>query len=89
MTDSFAIQIFRDAMMMVLVISLPILVSGMLVGLIISIFQATTQIQEQSLAFVPKLITVLVVLAVLAPWFLNVVVGYTADVYAKIPLMVK
>ncbi|MFZ5650301.1 MAG: flagellar biosynthesis protein FliQ [Bacillota bacterium] len=89
MTDSFAIQIFRDAMMIVLVISLPILVAGMLVGLIISILQATTQIQEQSLTFVPKLIAIIVALVVLAPWISNVLVGYTAEVYAKIPLMVK
>lgn len=89
MTDSFAIQIFRDAMMIVLVISLPILVAGMLVGLIISILQATTQIQEQSLTFVPKLIATIVALVVLAPWISNVLVSYTAEVYSKIPLMVK
>ncbi|MFZ5648349.1 MAG: flagellar biosynthesis protein FliQ [Bacillota bacterium] len=89
MTDSFAIQIVRDALIMVLVISVPILVAGMLVGLIISILQATTQIQEQSLSFVPKLVAVLVVLVVLAPWILNVLVGYTEDIFAKIPLMVR
>jgi len=75
--------------MMVLVIAVPILVAGLLVGLIISILQATTQIQEQSLTFVPKLITVLVLLVVLAPWIINVLVGYTTDLYSKIPLMVK
>jgi len=75
--------------MMVLVIAVPILVGGMLVGLIVSILQATTQIQEQSLSFVPKLVTVLVILAVLSPWIINVLVGYTTDLYSKIPLMVK
>lgn len=89
MTDSLVIQIVRDALMMVLVIAVPILVAGLLVGLIISILQATTQIQEQSLTFVPKLITVLVLLVVLAPWIINVLVGYTTDLYSKIPLMVK
>ena len=75
--------------MMVLVIAVPILVAGLLVGLIVSILQATTQIQEQSLTFVPKLITVLVLLVVMAPWIINVLVGYTTDLYSKIPLMVK
>ncbi len=89
MTDSLVIQIVRDALMMVLVIAVPILVGGMLVGLIVSILQATTQIQEQSLSFVPKLVTVLVILAVLSPWIINVLVGYTTDLYSKIPLMVK
>ena len=75
--------------MMVLVIAAPILVAGLLVGLIISILQATTQIQEQSLTFVPKLIAVLVLLVVMAPWIINVLVGYTTELYLKIPLMVK
>ncbi|KJR98169.1 MAG: flagellar biosynthesis protein FliQ [Peptococcaceae bacterium BRH_c4a] len=89
MTDSLVIQIVRDALMMVLVIAAPILVAGLLVGLIISILQATTQIQEQSLTFVPKLIAVLVLLVVMAPWIINVLVGYTTELYLKIPLMVK
>lgn len=89
MTDSMVIQIVRDALMMVLIISVPILAGGLLVGLIISILQATTQIQEQSLTFVPKLIVVLVLLIVLAPWITNVLVGYTTDLYAKIPQVVK
>ncbi len=89
MTDSFIIQTVRDALMMVLIISTPILVGGMLVGLIISILQATTQIQEQSLTFVPKLIVVFILLIVLAPWIVNVMVGYTTELYAKIPAVVK
>ncbi|MCL5935248.1 MAG: flagellar biosynthesis protein FliQ [Firmicutes bacterium] len=89
MTDSLVIQIVREALMLVLIISVPILVAGMLVGFIISILQAATQIQEQSLSFVPKLVAVLVLLMVLAPWIINVLVGYTTELYAKIPLMVK
>lgn len=89
MTDSFVAQTVRDALMMVLIISAPILAGGMVVGLIISILQATTQIQEQSLTFVPKLIVVLVLLFVLAPWITNVLVGYTTELYAKIPQLVK
>ena len=89
MTDSFVAQVVRDALMMVLIISAPILAGGMVVGLIISILQATTQIQEQSLTFVPKLIVVLALLFVLAPWITNVLVGYTTELYAKIPQLVK
>ncbi|MCL5058559.1 MAG: flagellar biosynthesis protein FliQ [Actinobacteria bacterium] len=89
MTDSMVLQIVRDALIMVMLLSVPILGAGMIVGLIISIFQATTQIQEQSLSFVPKLVVVLIVLIVLAPWIINVLVGYTTELFAKIPLMVK
>jgi flagellar biosynthetic protein FliQ len=89
MTDSFIVQVVREALMLVLIIAVPILVSGMLVGLVISVLQAATQIQEQSLTFVPKLLVVLIILIVLAPWIINVLVGYTNELYAKIPLMVK
>jgi flagellar biosynthetic protein FliQ len=89
MTDAMVLQIVRDALLMVMVVSVPILGAGMLVGLIISIFQATTQIQEQSLSFVPKLIAVLLALIILAPWIINVLVGYTNELFSKIPLMVK
>lgn len=89
MTDSFVIQTVREALIMVLIIATPILVGGMLVGLVISILQAATQIQEQSLAFVPKLVVVLLTLIVLAPWITNVLVGYTAELYSKIPAVVK
>ncbi|HBV96614.1 MAG: flagellar biosynthesis protein FliQ [Peptococcaceae bacterium BICA1-7] len=89
MTDSMVLQIVRDALIMVMLITIPILGAGMIVGLIISILQATTQIQEQSLSFVPKLMTVLLVLMILAPWIINVLVGFTNELFAKIPLMVQ
>lgn len=89
MTDSFVVQIVREALMLVLIISVPILGVGMIVGLAISVLQAATQIQEQSLSFVPKLLVVFIVLIILAPWILNVLVGFTNELYAKIPLMVR
>ncbi len=89
MTDAFVIQTVREALIMVLIIAVPVLAGGMLVGLIVSILQATTQIQEQSLSFVPKLIVVLVLLIALAPWISNVMAGYTTELYAKIPAAVK
>lgn len=75
--------------MLVLIITVPILGGGMLVGLIIAVLQATTQIQEQSLTFVPKLVVVLLLMLVLAPWIINVMVGFTNELYAKIPMVVK
>ena len=89
MTDSFVLQIIRDALFIVLIISVPLLGVGMIVGLVISILQAATQIQEQSLTFVPKLLVVLLTLAVMAPWIISIMVGFTNDLYSKIPLMVK
>ncbi|MCL6611812.1 MAG: flagellar biosynthesis protein FliQ [Peptococcaceae bacterium] len=89
MTDTMVVQIVREALIMVLIIAVPVLAGGMLVGLIVSILQAATQIQEQSLTFVPKLVVVLVLLIVLAPWIASVLTGYTTELYTKIPQMVK
>ncbi|NTW04804.1 MAG: flagellar biosynthesis protein FliQ [Peptococcaceae bacterium] len=89
MTDSFVLQTIRDAMMMVLIVAVPILTGGMLVGLIVSIFQATTQIQEQSLSFIPKLIVVILLMVVLAPWIINVMVGFTTEIFSKLPELTK
>ncbi len=89
MTDTFIIQIFREALTMVLILSVPILLSGMLVGLIIGILQATTQIQEQSLSFVPKLIITFLVMALLTPWMLRVMTGYTSELFAKLPAVIR
>lgn len=89
MTDAFVLQVVREALMLVLIISAPVLAGGMLVGLVISILQATTQIQEQSLTFVPKLVVVLLMMLLLAPWLINVMVGYTTELFSKIPMVVK
>ena len=63
-----AVEVVRMALFQALMIALPILGSGLVVGLIISLFQAVTQIQEQTLSFVPKILAVLLVLALVAPW---------------------
>ncbi|KJS15903.1 MAG: flagellar biosynthesis protein FliQ [Peptococcaceae bacterium BRH_c4b] len=89
MTDTFIIQITREALVMVLILSIPILLAGLLVGLVIGILQATTQIQEQSLTFVPKLIVTLVVMALLAPWMIRVMTGYTSELFAKLPSVIR
>ena len=89
MTDTFIIQITREALIMVLILSIPTLMAGLLVGLVIGILQATTQIQEQSLSFVPKLIVTLVVMALLAPWMIRVMTGYTSELFAKLPSVIR
>lgn len=89
MTDTYIIQVIREALIMVLILAVPVLAAGMVVGLVISILQATTQVQEQSLTFVPKLIATFVVLVVLTPWIINVMTGYTSEIFAKLPSVVR
>jgi flagellar biosynthetic protein FliQ len=77
MTSEFIIGLAGQAIFTVLKVSAPMLVIALVVGLIVSIFQATTQIQEQTLAFVPKIISVFLALLVFGPWILNILVDFT------------
>lgn len=76
MSEAQAIAAARDALVMVLVISSPMLIAGLVVGLAVSIFQTTTSIQEQTLTFVPKMIAILVSTIIFGPWMLRVMVSY-------------
>ncbi|MFB5266583.1 flagellar biosynthesis protein FliQ [Paenibacillus enshidis] len=80
MTSEFIISLAGQAVYTVLVVSAPMLVLGLVVGLIISIFQATTQIQEQTLAFVPKIVAVLLALLLFGPWILQTMVDFTYNI---------
>jgi flagellar biosynthesis protein FliQ len=77
MSSEFVIKIASEAVYTVLKASAPMLLIGLVVGLIISIFQATTQIQEQTLAFVPQIVAVLLSILIFGPWILNSLVDFT------------
>ncbi|MDD6056014.1 MAG: flagellar biosynthesis protein FliQ [Helicobacter sp.] len=68
-----------------LILSLPMLLVGLVVGLMISIFQATTQINEMTLTFVPKILAVIVVIIFTMPWMLNMLIDFTARIFNMIP----
>ncbi len=89
MTQDFATQVIYNGVMTILIVSLPTVGVGMLVGFIISLFQAVTQIQEQTLTFVPKVVAVLLTLAFTAPWIVSTVLDYTRFLWNNIPYMVK
>ncbi|MDR1060885.1 MAG: flagellar biosynthesis protein FliQ [Clostridiales bacterium] len=79
----------RDAMMTVLYLSMPLLGISLIVGLAISIFQATTSIQEQTLTFIPKLITILLSLAIFGTWMGKVITEFTLGLYDQVLQIVK
>jgi flagellar biosynthetic protein FliQ len=89
MTTDFVIYIAREALMTVFFILLPILGTGLIVGLAIGIFQATTQINEMTLTFVPKIILVFLVIFLLTPWLLDLIVSFTLEIFNQIPAMSK
>jgi flagellar biosynthetic protein FliQ len=88
MDQDVVISLATQAMSLALKISLPLLGVGLLVGVVISIIQAVTQIQEQTLAFIPKVVAMAAVLVIGGPWMLNQLLSYTADLWSSIPNMV-
>ena len=88
MTIGYAIALLRSAVFQVLIISAPMLLVGMGVGLIISIFQATTSIQEQTLTFVPKIVAIFLTLVFFGPLLFGFMREYTIDIIRQIPEMV-
>lgn len=81
MGSEFVIRLAGEAVLTVLKASAPMLLLGLVVGLIVSIFQATTQIQEQTLAFVPKILAILLGLLVFGPWILTTLVDFTYNLF--------
>ncbi|QMV40157.1 flagellar biosynthesis protein FliQ [Cohnella cholangitidis] len=84
MSTEFIIGLAGQALYTVLKVSAPMLGIGLIVGLLVSIFQATTQIQEQTLAFVPKIIAVFLAILLFGPWILNVMVDFTSQLLGNL-----
>jgi flagellar biosynthetic protein FliQ len=80
-----AIDLARQALWTTMIVGSPVLVAGMIVGLVIGLFQALTQIQEQSVVFVPKIIVMLLVLSISLPWLIAQMLQYTSDLIGGIP----
>ncbi|MCA1030085.1 flagellar biosynthesis protein FliQ [Bacillus timonensis] len=81
MSPEFVIALAKQGIYTILVICGPLLLLALVVGLIVSVFQATTQIQEQTLAFIPKIVAVLLGLVFFGPWMLSKMVSYTFDIF--------
>jgi flagellar biosynthesis protein FliQ len=88
MNQDTVINLATQAMMLALKIAGPVLLLGLIIGLLVSIFQAVTSIQEQSLSFIPKIVGVAVLIVVLGPWMLDQIVGYAQNLYLSIPSLV-
>ncbi len=89
MSEQVIIEYFGRAIYVILITTAPMLISALVVGLIIAIFQATTQIQEQTLAFVPKIIVIFLVLIILGPWMINTLTAFTYSIFEGIVNVTK
>jgi flagellar biosynthetic protein FliQ len=88
MNQDTVVTLASQAMSLALKVAGPLLLVGLVLGLLVSIFQAVTQIQEQSLTLIPKIVGIAVVIVVLGPWMLGQLVSYTANLYTSIPTLV-
>jgi flagellar biosynthetic protein FliQ len=88
MNQDTVINLAAQAMSLAFKVAGPLLLAAMVVGLVVSIFQAVTQIQEQSLTLIPKIAAIAVVAVVLGPWMLDQITTYTANLYSSIPSLV-
>jgi len=88
LSNELVLTLAERGIFTILLVAGPILLLALAVGLLVSIFQATTQIQEQTLAFIPKIIAVLVGIVVFGPWMLSKIVEFTTDLYQNINLFV-
>ncbi len=85
MTPEFVINLVQNAVFMLIVVSAPIMAVALLVGLLVSVLQAATQINEMTLTFIPKLLAMFVVLVVAGPWMINTLMDYTIRLFTSIP----
>ncbi|MFO7775687.1 MAG: flagellar biosynthesis protein FliQ [Candidatus Hydrogenedentota bacterium] len=89
MTVDDVLYVGRDAMLVTLLVASPMLLSGLIIGLVISIFQSVTQIQEITLTFVPKIVVVLTAFVVFLPWTLNLLLEFARPLFGEIHLLVN
>ncbi|PCJ26678.1 MAG: flagellar biosynthetic protein FliQ [SAR86 cluster bacterium] len=88
MTEDMVLQIGTDALFLIVSLAAPLLLSALTVGLIVGVFQAATQIQEQTLSFIPKLGALVIALIVMGSWLLQRWVSFTEDLFMQIPNLI-
>lgn len=89
MSQSDALTVIQQGLYTILMVSAPVLAVGLVVGVIVSIFQAATQINEQSLGFIPKIIAIFVSIIIFGPWMLNKLVDFTKTLYDYLGTVIR
>ncbi len=89
MNDSTVLDIGQKALILTFTLCAPVLALGLVVGVMVSIFQAATQIHEMTLTFIPKMIAIMAALIVCGPWMLNQMVTFTSNLFSSIPTLIK
>ena len=88
MSQDYVVELMKGLMAHIMMLATPLLLTGMTVGLLVSLFQAVTSLQEQTLTFVPKALAVSALLFFIMPWMVRALMDYTTGIFEKIPSMV-
>jgi flagellar biosynthetic protein FliQ len=89
MENDFVIEVVNQAIKVTLMLSAPMLIGALVVGILVSIFQAVTQINEQTLSFIPKILVIIATLVIFSPWMMETMVGYTRELFISIPELIR
>lgn len=89
MENEFAIEVVNQAIRITLMLAAPMLIGALVVGILVSIFQAVTQINEQTLSFIPKILVIIAALVIFSPWMMETMVSYTQDLFTSIPELIR
>lgn len=89
MENEFVIEVVNQAIKVTLMLAAPMLIGALVVGVLVSIFQAVTQINEQTLSFIPKILVIVVTLVIFSPWMMETMVSYTQDLFTSIPELIR
>jgi flagellar biosynthetic protein FliQ len=88
MTEDMVLQVGEDALLLIVYLAAPLLLSALFVGLLVGVLQAVTQIQEQTLSFIPKLMALVLALILMGPWLLQLWITFTQELYMQIPSLI-
>ena len=89
MTPDFVVGFAKEVVWITLLISGPMLLAGLIVGLIVSIFQAVTQVHEMTLTFIPKILAVVAAMVIFFPWMMRVLLNFTEKLFSNIPMYIR
>ncbi len=89
MENDFVIEVVNQAIKVTLMLSAPMLIGALVVGVLVSIFQAVTRINEQTLSFIPKILVIIAALVIFSPWMMETMVSYTQDLFTSIPELIR
>lgn len=89
MTPEFVISFARQSIELTLLISMPMLLVGLVVGLVVSVFQAATQLQEMTLTFIPKIVSIFLALLFAFPWIMDKIINYTREIFLNFPNYIR